>query len=145
MTNPDFSLSDFLPQQIARSAAHVNRAFSQFLSEHFSISVAEWRIMANLAQSEALSVRDIQAYVDMDKPKISRAADRLEKNGLVKKSVNAQDKRLIELSLTQKGQQMFAHIAPQAHDFEQNLLEKIGPTNKKLLASLLERLTEDPS
>ena len=38
----------------------------------------EWRVIANLTQKEAVSVRDIFERVDMDKSKVSRAASRLD-------------------------------------------------------------------
>ena len=47
----------------------------------------------------------------MDKPKVSRAAARLEHAGLVRKRVDPRDRRLVSLSLTRKGERLFEEIA----------------------------------
>lgn len=143
MNQMKFELDDFLPYQLARTAAHVSRDFARLYSQSFGISVPEWRVIAHLAQSEAVSVREIHERVDMDKPKVSRAASRLVKAGFVQKSGSETDKRLIELSLTQKGHDLYAEMIPLAQAYEAELLEKLGPTNKKLLASLMANLRDD--
>ncbi len=142
MNQPDFDLNDFLPYQLARSAAQVSRDFAKLYAEQFGISTSEWRVIAHLGQSEAVSVREIHTRVDMDKPKVSRAAARLEKAGYVAKTTSSSDKRLVELTLTDKGQKLFAQMIPIARQYEEKLLEKLGATNKKLLTTLLDRLTE---
>ncbi|MCK0125930.1 MarR family winged helix-turn-helix transcriptional regulator [Gelidibacter sp. F2691] len=74
--------------------------------------------MAHLSQADSVSVREIHARVDMDKPKVSRAASRLEAAGYVTKTVNPKDRRLIELSLTPKGRNMIEALAPIAEGYE---------------------------
>jgi len=142
MNQSVFDLNDFLPYQLARSAAQVSRDFAKLYAERFGISTSEWRVLAHLGQSEAVSVREIHIRVDMDKPKVSRAAARLEKLGHVKKTTSETDKRLVELTLTDKGEKLYTEMIPIARQYEDELLEKLGATNKKLLATLLDRLTE---
>jgi len=137
-----FNLDNFLPYQLARTASQVSRELASLYSKQFGISIPEWRVIAHLAQSEAVSVREIHLQVDMDKPKVSRAAARLQEAGLVTKTVNSSDKRLIELSLTPKGQKLFEKLAPIALEYEAKLLERLGATNKKLFLSLLDNLSE---
>ncbi len=137
-----FDLDDFLPYQLARTASHVSREFANLYSERFGISVPQWRVIAHLAQSDAVSVRDIHIRVGLEKPRVSRAAASLVKSGHVRKIVNPKDKRLVELSLTTKGRALFDEMIPIAQTYESELLEKLGPTNKKLLTSLLANLTE---
>lgn len=142
MNTMAFNLDNFLPYQLARTASQVSRELASLYSMQFGISIPEWRVIAHLAQSEAVSVREIHLQVDMDKPKVSRAAARLEEAGLVTKTVNSSDKRLIELSLTPKGQSLFEKLAPIALEYEAKLLERLGATNKKLFLSLLDNLSE---
>lgn len=145
MNQPNFDLNNFLPYQLARSAAQVSRDFARLYAEKFGISTSEWRVIAHLGQSEAVSVREIHTRVDMDKPKVSRAAARLEEAGYVAKTTSTTDKRLVELTLTDKGRELYAEMIPIARQYEDELLEKLGATNKKLLTTLLDRLTEpDP-
>jgi len=122
----DFNLDDFLPYKLAELSRRVSGGFSRHYRERYGISVAEWRVVAHLSQENAVSVREIHNRVGMDKPKVSRAATRLEAAGYVKKVVNAHDRRLVELSLTPKGHAMIEALAPIAAEYQEELLEILG-------------------
>lgn len=122
----DFDLNAFLPYQLAVLASRTSRQFEARYRARFGLSIPEWRVMAHLSQTDhPVSVREIHMRVDMDKSKVSRAATRLEEAGLIEKTVNAQDRRLISLSLTEKGRQMMDAIIPIAHAFEADLLSRL--------------------
>ena len=92
-------LDSFLPYRLAVIAARVSKSMSVLYAEKFGISIAEWRVIAHLARSERVSVRDIHARVNLDKVKVSRAVSRLEEAGLVLKASNAADNRLLDITL----------------------------------------------
>lgn len=121
-----FDLNGFLPYQLAVLSSRVSHEFSTLYKQKFGISIAEWRVVAHLSQSDNVSVREIHARVDMDKSKVSRAASRLEQNGYVSKSVNPADGRLVTLSLTRKGRDMIAELTPMAEAYETSVLAKLG-------------------
>lgn len=76
---PPFDLAAFLPCQLSVAASRVSRGFAERYRAEFGLSIPEWRVLAHLAQSDTVSVREIHARVDMDKSKVSRAAVRLER------------------------------------------------------------------
>ena len=122
----DFNLDEFLPYKIAELSRRVSGRFSRHYRERYGISVAEWRVVAHLSQETAVSVREIHNRVGMDKPKVSRAASRLEASGYVKKVVNEHDRRLVELSLTPKGRDMINTLAPIAAAYQKELTSALG-------------------
>ncbi|MDE9449524.1 MarR family transcriptional regulator [Aliiroseovarius sp. Z3] len=121
-----FKLDDFLPYQLAVLSSRVSAGFSSHYRKAYGISVSEWRVVAHLSQADSVSVREIHERVDMDKPKVSRAASRLEAAGYVTKTVNPQDRRLVELSLTPKGREMIEVLTPIAHAYEAQLSALLG-------------------
>lgn len=102
----------------------------------FGISIAEWRVLVNLADRGAVSVRDIEREVHLEKSKASRAASRLEAGGYVTKAVNAQDRRLIVLQLTEEGHALMQQLLQIATDYqarlEQILAPEIAPLNRAI-------------
>ena len=137
----DFDLDTFLPYQLSVLAARVSAGFARHYKQAYGISVAEWRVVAHLSRGEAVSVREIHERVNMDKPKVSRAASRLEEAGYVTKVVSSTDRRLVELSLTDKGWAMIADLTPVARRYESRLMEAIGSedeTFRRLVGSLNE-------
>nr|WP_275116159.1 MarR family winged helix-turn-helix transcriptional regulator [Aliiroseovarius subalbicans] len=115
-----------MPYQLAVLSARVSAGFSRHYRKAYGISVAEWRVVAHLSRGDAVSVREIHERVDMDKPKVSRAASRLEEAGYITKTVNETDRRLVELKLTDKGRAMIDALAPIAKAYEQELVGALG-------------------
>ena len=137
-----FQLSAFLPYQLAVAAGRVSRAFSDRYRAEFGLSIPEWRVLAHLAGGDAVSVREIHARVDMDKSKVSRAAARLEQAGLIEKRGHAGDRRLLDMRLTAKGQELMARIVPIADAYQAELLAKLGAEAEPFRAALLRILEE---
>lgn len=133
---PEFDLNEFLPYQLAAAAARVSRAFAERYRDEFGISIPEWRVLVHLAHSGSVSVREIHARVDMDKSKVSRAAQRLTEAGYVEKRPHAGDGRLIDLRLTAQGRGLVDRILPVAAEFQKDLLRSLGPDSEALRQSL---------
>lgn len=136
-----FDLESFMPYRLAVAASRVSRRFAARYKAEFGISIPEWRVLAHLAQAPSVSVRDIHARVDLDKPAVSRAARNLERAGHVEKNGHDQDKRLVELRLTPEGRALVARILPLARQFQAELEALLGPDRdgfEKGLARLFE-------
>lgn len=121
-----FQLDEFLPYRLAVAAARVSRAFERRYMAEVGISVPEWRVLAHLSQEGEVSVREIEARADMEKSKVSRAASRLERQGLIEKRENPGDRRLVMLSLTTNGRAVMARLVPLAAEFQAELRALLG-------------------
>ena len=137
-----FDLSAFLPYQLAVVSSRISKEFSELYRAEFGLTIPEWRVLAHLAQSDQVSVREIQARVDMDKSKVSRAAARLEAQGLIEKRENLEDRRLLDMRLTAKGRDLIARIVPIADAYQAQLLVQIGADAALFRAALLRLLEE---
>jgi DNA-binding MarR family transcriptional regulator len=137
-----FDLSAFLPYQLAVAAARVSKGFAERYRAEFGLSIPEWRVLAHLAQSDAVSVREIHARVDMDKSKVSRAAARLESAGLIEKRENAGDRRLLDMRLTDKGRDLIARIVPIADAYQDTVVAQLGEDGHAFRRALLKLLDE---
>ncbi len=131
-----FDLTAFLPYQLAVASSRISRAFAERYKAELGLSIPEWRVLAHLAQSDAVSVREIHARVDMDKSKVSRAAARLEEGGLIEKRENPDDRRLLDMRLTKKGREVIARIVPIADAYQAELLDSIGGLSPDFRAAL---------
>jgi DNA-binding MarR family transcriptional regulator len=73
----------------------------------------------------------------LEKSKVSRAVTRLQTRGWVAKQTNEEDRRLVELKLTEKGQKMIDEMAELATAFEQALMGQLPDQGKTFRAELL--------
>ncbi|PWJ84412.1 DNA-binding MarR family transcriptional regulator [Pseudaminobacter salicylatoxidans] len=138
----DFDLDDFLPYQLAVVASRMSRALTDVYAAESGLSMPEWRIMAHLMSTQAVSVREIHQRTDLDKSKVSRACDRLEAEGLLRKTISAQDRRLVELELTPAGRDLMSRLIPLAQDFQARLLDGIGE-DAAVFQSVLARIMKE--
>lgn len=122
-----FLLNEFLPYRLSVAATQVSRQFAARYAAEAGLTVPEWRVLAHLAQSGTVSVRDITLKVNLDKSIVSRAATRLEHLGLVGKSEHDKDRRLVALQLTEAGQTLMEQLSGIAEKFQQELRALLGP------------------
>ena len=120
-TLPKFDLTAFLPYRMTLVAERLSAGLARRYRTEYGISIPEWRVLAHLAHSGEVSVRDIERRVSLDKSKVSRAASRLEAEGYITKQVNAGDRRLLRLTLTEKGRGLLAELIPLALAYQERL------------------------
>lgn len=123
---PPFDLDRFIPYRLAVAAQRTSDELARLYRDRFGISVAEWRVLAHLAQAGNVSVRDIEARVGMEKSKVSRAASRLEAAGRIAKATNPRDRRLVSLELTSAGRALMAELLPLAEAYQRDVEHRLG-------------------
>jgi len=134
-----FDLDAFLPYRLVRLADAVSAEFAALYGARFGLTTAEWRVLAHLSQQPAVGVREIHARVALDKPKITRAAQRLAAAGLVTKAAGT-DRRLVSLTLTPAGHALMAELVPLALAAEAEALDALTPDEAASFRDLVEKL-----
>lgn len=140
---PDFDLSAFLPYRMAVLADHLSAGMAKRYRDDYGISVAEWRVLVHVADSGAVSVRDIERRVHLEKSKASRAATRLQTDGYLTKDVNEADRRLVVLKLTPKGEALMAELLSIAIAFQSRLDEILAESAPALDAAYHRLMEQD--
>lgn len=138
-------LDRFLPYRLSVLADRVGRDLSRVYGPK-GIGQAEWRVLAHLGGNrDGLSVRDIHDRVSLEKYRVTRALQRLEGAGLVRKSSSDRDRRLIAVALTQEGRALYERIVPDALAFESALLADLSAEDRKALDRILSQLSSKSS
>lgn len=134
------NLQHFLPYRLTKLTGIVSRTLAERYSEQFDLTIHEWRIVAIIGEQPGLTARKVGDLASLDKVNISRAIDRLEKSGRIRRQVMAQDRRSFALHLTKSGQEVLELIIPLALEFEQNLLQSLNDTERECLTNILGKL-----
>ena len=127
-----FDLDGFLPYRLSVAASRISRRFAALYAAEAGLSIPEWRVLAHLDRSGAVSVRDITARVYLDKSIVSRAAARLEETGLLRNSGHDTDRRLVTLELTPEGRALMRRLGRIATAFQAELIAELGPEAEAL-------------
>ena len=106
----------------------------------FGLRIPEWRVMAVLGDSGALTQRELTSATLMDKVAVNRACKALEERGLAARIANERDGRSHHLALTADGTEMHAQIMPLALQMEARLFESFTLDEREAFGQLLARL-----
>ncbi|HYE50538.1 MAG TPA: MarR family transcriptional regulator [Azospirillaceae bacterium] len=133
-------LDTFLPYRLNVLAKRISRDLARRYEAQFGLSIPEWRVIAILGQRQPLSSNDIVERTQMDKAKVSRAVNRLVQAGLLERATHPEDQRLLRLSFTDAGRDLYDRLSPQALAWERQLLEALAPEEAAQLHALIDRL-----
>lgn len=139
-TQPALALEAFAPYRLAVAAHTVSRALSGVYIKEFGLSVPEWRVLANLGRFGPLNAGELAERSSMEKPKVTRALQRLEARGLTQRAIVSADRRQVRLTLTRRGRLQFRQIAALALEWEAELLDALAPAERTALDRILTKL-----
>jgi DNA-binding MarR family transcriptional regulator len=88
----------------------VTSSFQQKLSSQ-GVGITEWIILRVLYNIQPCSLTLLAEEIGVDKGVVSRLADRLEKEALIKRTVSSEDRRFFSIELTQQGRKLLPTLA----------------------------------
>jgi DNA-binding MarR family transcriptional regulator len=135
-----FTLDTFLPYRLAATAEAVSRGLSAVYDARFGLNIAEWRILANLGRFKALTAGALAEHSTLDKPKVTRALQRLQSRRLILRKTSREDRREATITLTAQGELVYAEIAALARDWEAGLLSVLSSTERAALLQCLRKV-----
>jgi DNA-binding MarR family transcriptional regulator len=139
MTRP-LVLDAFLPYRLSVASNAVSTRISNAYRKRFGLKIAEWRLIAILAESGRQTPLMLGERTRMDKISVSRAAAALIERGLLIAEDNPQDGRSHLLSLTDDGRALYSEIAPLALATEAQLFAELTGAERATLEKLLRKV-----
>ena len=108
------------------------------------LSAAQWAIIANLAGPEGpKSAADLCKGISYDAGAMTRMLDRLEAKGLIRRSRSAQDRRLMNLELTEEGRAAYPRMREISLTVANSFLHGFSKSEARALEGFLHRMLEN--
>lgn len=104
-------LDNFWAYQVVVLADHVSRYTLDIVRSESDLNQSQWRVLAAIADKPGRSAAEVTAVTPMDKTIVSRAVASLIKDGLIKRTPSAEDKRVGALEMTESGSAHYARIS----------------------------------
>lgn len=133
-------LDAFLPYRLSIASNRVSTAIATAYQALFGLSIAEWRLVAVIAEGPGLSQQALGARTQMDKVTVSRAARALVERGLVARAPHPADQRAHRLSLTPAGRALYENVAPKALELEARIFAGFDAGELARFAEMLARI-----
>lgn len=133
-------LDQFLPYRLSIASNRVSGAVATAYQALFALKIPEWRLIAVIAEGQAMTQQALGAATQMDKVTVSRAAIALVDRGLVKRTPNPDDQRSHLLSLSSEGQALYESVAPKALALEAAVFGGFSVDEIAQFAAMLARI-----
>ncbi len=122
-----------------RTARSMKKMLDARLSE-FGVTSSQHTVLSTLAENDGLSLSEIGKRIYLDKPAITGLADRLEKDGLVERRRTSEDRRVIRLYLTEKGQNLLQRFEKIATEVDRELVQVLSSSELNKFREMLNRI-----
>ncbi|MEH3108212.1 MAG: MarR family winged helix-turn-helix transcriptional regulator [Sphingomonas fennica] len=133
---------DHLPYRILLLGRMLDRLTAQHVRSVGDMAVAEWRVLAHLAQMGERSASAVSAAALVERSEVSRAVARLTADGLVHARPNPANARSRLLSLTEAGRARFAATRAARLGFFATVMQGFTPDEAAALDGALLRIAQ---
>ena len=123
------------------AAARIMEPWEKFLKATADLTPNQYNVLRILRGSHPtrLPCGDIGERMIARDPDVTRLVDRLSRRGLVTRVRGRQDRRVVEVGITDKGQQILRTLDEHVSRFPKAMLGRLGPQQLAQLGALLER------
>jgi DNA-binding MarR family transcriptional regulator len=136
--------ADFPPDQsVGYLVRETHRAFLRALGARVSrhgVSIGMWYFLRVLWEEEGLTQRELSRRVRMMEPTTATALEGMERRGFISRMRNSQDRRKVNIRLTDKGRRLREVLLPYAMEVNQVALAGMPPKTIPLLREQLDRI-----
>ncbi|MCA0240799.1 MAG: MarR family winged helix-turn-helix transcriptional regulator [Proteobacteria bacterium] len=137
-------VEDYLPALLGQASHLVSSAFHRVVLAH-GLSVAEWRVLASLADNGTMSTGRLAQLSLTKGPTATRLLDRMQARGQVQRLAHDGDRRVTLVRITPQGRRTVARLMTLAKQHEQAVLQPFGPDAARQLKQTLRRLIDSQS
>ena len=134
-----FHLRDSIGYLVKRSQRLMQERI-EGLFEKQDFTLQQWVVLMYVRDGLAVTVADICRDLHHDSGAMTRLVDQLEDRKLIERRRSAEDRRVIELSLTKAGSDVLDTLVPTACDALNTALDGFSREEVKLMQSMLRRL-----
>lgn len=125
--------------KLVRAAESVGTCSTRHLANH-RLSVSQFGLLETLYHLGPMCQKDIGKKLLKSGGNITTVIDNLEKRGLVERCRSREDRRYIQVHLTEEGETLIASIFPHHASGVQKIMSALSPEEQQQLASLCRKL-----
>jgi DNA-binding MarR family transcriptional regulator len=120
-----------------RIQKHYNSEFGKF-----GITIAQSFILFALLEEDGLNVKSLAERLIIESPAITGLLDRLEKESLVVRQVDPEDRRAFRIFLTPAGRALAEKVMPIALAYNEALKSRLDEGEQRVLTKLIRAVDE---
>lgn len=132
-------LVEFIPYLLRRLTTELNTVIVRDLKP-YNINLPRWRTIAVLHFCGGVTVGDLARLTSLTQPGTSQIIDKLVTENIVMRRPKEDDNRIMLISLTSRGNELFNDIFPVILCHQDHLTSDFTPAETELLISMCKRM-----
>lgn len=141
-TNINSNPSKYVCYKLSRVMRKVNRYFENQFSHH-GITPAQFYVMSAVWEKDGVKFKDLAKSLEMDGSTLTSILDRLERQDLVERRDDPEDRRSLLVFLKDKAKQNILEMTCLAETLNQEIKERFSDEEFKTFERVLEKLFQD--
>lgn len=138
----EIGINQFAPYLLNRIAARYNADMAEAL-KLLDISTTAMRVLAILSLSSSVTINELAVYTVTQQSTMSRTLDELEEQGLIQRTARPDDRRVRDISISQKGRDAFDQMWPILFAQFQQLFDGIPEQEYRAFVGTLHRILQN--
>ena len=110
------------------------------LFSKYGLTTEQWGVLTAIKARGALRPSDLASLLERSPNSMSMQIDRMVKAGLVRRTRDRKDRRVVTVSLTEKGKTAVEPAIPAGWEFIHEIVSTLSDDEQRDLANMLERL-----
>lgn len=138
------------PSQLGDSVFYqirdVNRTYMKHLQDRLAehqVSIGQWFFLLALWKKDGITQRELSSCVGTMEPTTVTAIQGMERANLVKRVRDPQDRRKMNVFLTQRGQELETPLKQVEQDISEKVLEGLSADNLDMLKTVLAKVQQN--
>ena len=104
----------------------------------YGLTTEQFGVLTSIKSRGPLRPSDLGSILERAPNSMSMLVDRMVKTGLVKRTRDRKDRRVVTVSLTSKGEKALEPAIPAGWEFIHEILSPLSPNDQRALAGMLE-------
>jgi DNA-binding MarR family transcriptional regulator len=124
---------------LARTARSMKRVLESRLAK-YNVTASQYIVLAQLSNEDGISLSQLGERLYFDNPTITGIVDRMERDGLVERCRAEDDRRVINVLLTQHGKKLLSAIENIADEINESVMDEFTKSDQDKLLRILDSI-----
>ena len=137
----ELSLPDYTIENILHTGNWMNEKFSDHLKQ-YALSIQQYQVLRSLRElgGEPANLLTLQAEMVSKNSNTTRLVEKLRLKGLISRIQSEENRRMVEIRITEKGLNLLAEIDDVHSEFKNDIVEGLTEAEILTLNKLLEKI-----
>ena len=137
-----FFKDDLIGFNTVRTARKIQRLLNLNLKS-YKVTSEQWGVLKRLFENDHVNQKDLSERADKDQATLTKILDLLEKQELVRRESNPDDRRAFLICITEKGKRLVEELIPLVEDIFTKVTGSIKPEQLEVYVSVLNQIQEN--